>query len=109
MIGEELAAAVVVVVVRVIHVLMDGKIGTGIGTGMTGWGFIIGPQACFERENSRSHSLMALRRARLGWYMLGVKLEGMSSPVPPSSVSVSSFISAATESSENNETKTMLF
>lgn len=59
----------------------------------------MGPHTAFGLLNSSNHSFMAFRRARRGWYMLGERVEGTSSPTPPSSVSVSSLISALTESS----------
>lgn len=65
-----------------------------------GCGFAIGPQADLGLENSGSQSLIAFLRACRGWYMFGDSVVGTSSPDKPSSVSVSSLMSADTESSE---------
>jgi hypothetical protein len=98
-----LPVVVVVVEVSVMQVLIDGIIGSGI-TATAGWGLTMGPQAVLCLENSGNHSLMALRRACRGWYMLGERLEGTSSP-SPSSVSVSNLISAETVSSGRTRSK----
>lgn len=73
---------------------------TGYLLATAGCGFAIGPHAALGFENSGNHSLMAFRNALLGWYMFGDKVAGTSSPDNPSSVSVSSFMSAETESSK---------
>lgn len=62
-------AAVLVVVVTLMQVLTEGMMtgtGRGMGMGRVGCGLVMGPQACFTLENSGSHAVMALRRARLG-------------------------------------------
>lgn len=59
----------------------------------------MGPQADLCLENSGNQSLIAFLKACRGWYMLGERVEGTSSPDKPSSVSVSSLISAETLSS----------
>jgi hypothetical protein len=90
---------VVVVVVTLIQVLTEGMMGTGTAAATNCCGLAIGPHTAFGLLNSSNHSFMAFRSARRGWYMLGERVEGTSSPTPPSSVSVSNLISALTESS----------
>lgn len=99
-IGEQTVVVACVVVVKLIHVFMDGIMGTGIGMAMVtaGCGFEIGPHACLCRLNSANHSMMAFFSALLGWYMFSGSVGGISSEIP-SSVSVSSFMSAETLSS----------
>lgn len=65
---EQTVVVACVVVVRLIHVLMDGIIGTGIGIAIvtTGCGLEIGPQACLWRLNSGSQSRIAFLNARRG-------------------------------------------
>lgn len=95
------------VVVKLMHVFIDGIIGTGM-IATAGWGFAIGPQAALCFLNSGSQSFIAFLSACLGWYIFGDRVVGTSSPDKPSSVSVSSFISADTVSSKRNKRKVNL-
>lgn len=99
--GEQTVVVACVVVVRLMQVLMDGIIGTGIGIAIVtiGCGFEIGPQACLCRLNSANQSNIAFLKALLGWYIFSGSVGGMSSEIP-SSVSVSNLISADTLSSK---------
>lgn len=107
--GAEMQPVVddVVVVVTLMHVLTVGGNKAGALGAMvvhtvlvvisTGFGSM-GPQAGRGFLNSTSHSTMALRSARRGWYIRGERVLGTSSAAP-SSVSISSLISAVTGSS----------
>lgn len=90
---------VVVVDVRLMHVFTDGIIGMGIVGATHGCGLAITPHAAFFLSNSSSHSVIAFFKACRGWYMFGDNVDGTSSPRTPSSVSVSSLMSADTASS----------
>lgn len=91
---------VVVVVVKLMQVLTEGIMGIGIVGATLGCGLAITPQTTRFLLNSTSHSEMAFFNALLGWYMFGDSVDGTSSPTIPSSVSVSSFMSADTVSSK---------
>lgn len=94
---------VVVVELRLIHVFTEGIMGIGIVGATLGCGLAITPKAARFLLNSGSHSLIAILRARRGWYIFGDRVEGTSSPITPSSVSVSNFMSADTVSSAKNK------
>ena len=102
---DDAVTVVLVVVVRLMQVFTDGIMGIGIVGATHGWGFAITPQAARFLLNSGNQSFIAFFNAWRGWYMFGDRVEGTSSPTTPSSVSVSSFISDETVSSEETPTK----